>query len=202
METIYKDVNGVVVVLSYVEYEKVSDFLSEAPKEEEVFALDYHHVGQNAPGAYENKNDCGSACVAIIAHHNGFRATVDDISEKFQRPNKPMFIHEVRVALGHFQIANAYSDQLSSELIENHIRTKNKPVVALVHYGSLPHKAIPNYVGSHYIVLYGVTSNNNFLYHDPLSDGRLLLISSKGLVQALNDVKADGNRPNQGILIL
>ncbi len=164
--------------------------------------LDYDHVSQNGIDADENRSDCGAACVAVCARGNGFPdVTVDEVAERFMRSNKPMMIAEVRAGLGGYGMANKHQRPLTPVDIAQNIRVYQLPVIALVSYRALPHQVI-DYPYSHYIVVYGVYGSGDFVYHDPLSDGRLLTITERELMTALDNTRTEGNMPRQGIVLI
>ncbi len=201
---LYMDIIGeynkrFIAVLTQIEI----DYLKNMPHPDATDAiLDYEHVSQRGIDASENRNDCGAACIAVCARSNGHSGlTVDEVSAAYMRPNRAMTIPEVRHGLGGYGIANSYKRPLSIIDIALTIRKLNKPAIALVSYQALPYQSI-DYHGSHYVVIYGMLASGVFLYHDPLSDGRLLRITAGELTRALQNVEDEGNMPNQGILLV
>lgn len=195
--------SGIVVALTNDEYERIKEFLAQGTDVGDLAVrLDYSHVSQMGPGASENRNDCGAACAAVILRKRGHsNVTVDEIADRYQRkPNKPMWVSEVRQALSGYGTSSEYKPGLTPNTIEEKLR-EGKPIIALVSYPELPHQAI-NYDASHYIVVYGVLEDGSFLYHDPLSDGRELVIQREQMVKALQKVTKDNNSPNQGVIVL
>lgn len=165
--------------------------------------LPYSHVSQRGTGAAQNVNDCGPACIVSCGREHGYSdITVNEVAARYQRPNMPMRIDELRAGLGGYEMANGYERPLTTAMIAAHLREKHLPVIPLVSYRALPIRFDENYKLSHYIVIYGVLADGSFLYHDPLGDGRALIISAAQLVRALQRTADEGNLPNQGVLLV
>lgn len=163
--------------------------------------LDYPHVSQMGHGASQNRNDCGIACIASILRGRGASVeSVDEIADKWQKPNTPMYTSEITMALKQgYNIRCMWQKNVVPYVLQNHLMSENEPIIALVDYGSLPHKGV-SYSGNHFILIYGFREESSeFLYHDPLSDGRELSIESTQLGLALMNI--DATYKNQVILI-
>ena len=189
------------VVIAALGFDEVARLERSAAVDDDVI-LDYKHVAQNGIDADANSSDCGAACVAVCARGNGWPdVTVDEVAERFMQLDKPTMIVEVRAALGGYGMANRHQRPLIPVDIAQNIRDHRLPVIALVSYRALPHQVI-DYPYSHYIVIYGVYGTGDFLYHDPLSDGRLLTITESELTMALDNIRTEGNMPRQGIVLI
>lgn len=175
-----------------LETEKVSDDV----------ILPYKHLSQNSPTANWSRNDCGAACVAILARGNGLpELTVDGVAMAWMARNKPMYMNQVQRALAGFGIRNRREQDVKSAKIIRRIMEDGKPYILLVHYPSLPHQAI-DYNHGHYIVVHGVKGDGTLVYLDPLSDGsKELTATPEEMNKALEDCRKDGNLPFQGITI-
>ncbi len=126
--------------------------------------------------------------------------TVDEVSARYQRPDQPMHIHEVRSALGGYGMANRHQRPITAVEIAAYLVDEMMPVIALVSYHALPYHApgYEDYRYAHYILVYGMRGNL-LLYHDPLADGRELAITAEQMNIAL---QSEGNLPNQAILLI
>ena len=187
-----------IVTMTGIEY---NNYPLPSTQQDEVI-LPYKHVSQRGAGAANNVNDCGPSCIVSCAHEHGYpELTVDDVAATYQRPNKPMHVHELRAGLAGYGLAHRYERPLTVAMIATHLREEQMPVIPLVSYRALPHRFDMNYRLSHYIVIYGVLGDGSFLYHDPLGDGRRLTITAAQLNTALRNIQSEGNLPNQGILL-
>ena len=162
-------------------------------------------AGQNTPRPdddYSN-SDCGPACVAMWLRYRGIMVSVDDVSRATGKPRG--YAYTVFADLD--RAANQYGldlvhqlGTLTLQMIRSEIDAQ-RPVIALVHYPSLPDKFSSTYALSHWILLMGYDADV-FFYHDPYwldsVSGAALPITAVQLVTALQNVKLNGNTAMQG----
>jgi uncharacterized protein YvpB len=162
-------------------------------------------IGQNTarPDDDYSNSDCGPACVAMWLGYRGVTVSVDDVSRATSKP--PGYIYTVFADLD--RAANQYGldlvhqfGTLTLEIIRREIDAR-RPVLALVHYPSLPDRFSATYAQSHWILIVGYEGKTYF-YHDPYwpteAGGALNPISAADLVKALQNVTANGNTAMQG----
>jgi uncharacterized protein YvpB len=128
---------------------------------------------------------------------------VDDVSRATGKP--PNYPYTVFADLD--KAANTYGLDLVHQfgtlilsLIEHEI-DGGRPVIALVHYPSLPVKLDPTYRFSHWILLTGY-GDGVYYYNDPYwpdaAHGANIPITSEQLETALRNVNLNGNTSYQG----
>lgn len=148
-------------------------------------------------------SDCGAAVVCMWLRYRGVNVSVDDVSRATGKP--PGYKYTVFADLD--RAANLYGLDLAHQygtltplLIKSEI-DQSRPVIALVHYPSLPERSDPTYTFSHWILLMGY-DEDTFFYHDPYwkseNDGADIPITLKQLLNALHNVSLNGNQSMQG----
>ena len=92
---------------------------------------------------------------------------------------------------------------ISRQTVVKHIDA-GRPLITLVHYGSLPHKSTSTFTAGHWIVIVGY-GDNCILYNDPLwqtaDEGAALVMSDAEFEKALSDCYIDGNTQRQGLVM-
>ena len=201
-----------IVMMSKKNYEDFTEWMDRSEAGEPVshhsgdygdVVLDLEHTSQNDNTSRLYRNDCGIACaVSVIkwADLTSQPPTVDEVSQVYQRPNKPMTLTEVMRALRGYGVSSKRVTQTTPSAVFEHIQREEKPVIALVHYPSLPRQAV-RFNGSHFITVYGALDSGDFAYRDPLDDGRELYMDANTFSNALVDVQKDGNTPNLSIFV-
>jgi len=163
-------------------------------------------VGQNTTRSDDDytRSDCGAAVVTGWLHYRGKTSvSVDDVSRATGKP--PNYPYTVFADLD--KAANAFGLDLVHQfgtlilpLVEYEIDIA-RPVIALVHYPSLPIKFDPTYQSSHWILITGY-GPDLYYYNDPYwptaERGADILISASQLTDALRNVNLNGNTPFQG----
>ncbi|MEZ4591810.1 MAG: C39 family peptidase [Chloroflexota bacterium] len=110
------------------------------------------------------RNDCGAACVAMVAG-----VTTDKVLQAISQPkHQPLLFDDMRRALSAYRIRSEHKRPLHLPDLRQ-ILTSGRPVIALVGYDQLPaeHKAQPDFDGAHFVLVTGFTEDS-FFVHDPL----------------------------------
>lgn len=163
-------------------------------------------IGQNVPGVSTDdlsNSDCGPACVAMWLGLLGQAVTVDQVSVatgllpgyRYTTPAHLM------VAAKTFGLQLRRVTALTPKSIEAHI-DDGRPVIALVHYASLPKRFDQKFTAGHWIIATGYTVTQ-VTYNDPYwndETGRGLDMSWAELDRAMFDCALDGNTPRQGLV--
>ena len=87
------------------------------------------------------------------------------------------------------------------DLIKHEI-DNSRPLIALVHYGSLAMKFDQKYQKGHWVCIVGYNANE-IVYHDPYwpdQRGAYVHLDQALFVKAMGDCALDGNTPNQALL--
>lgn len=126
-------------------------------------------LSQLGPAAAYARGDCGTACVAMLAHYKGRPCTVDDVSKATGRtPGFTLLsFNELISAALKFEVRLVYASVLAPPLIKSDL-DDGHPAIALVNYKSLPavSRFDSAYNSGHYILLVGYTGQG-VIYHDP-----------------------------------
>ncbi len=162
-------------------------------------------VGQNTilnTDDYSN-SDCGPASLTMWLNYRHKSVTVDDVSRATGKPKGytfTVFADLDRAANFYGLDLVHYLGTLTLDLIRREIDAK-RPVLALVHYPSLPERYSLTYALSHWILIMGY-DGDTFFYHDPYwptaVDGAAIPITSEQLTAALKNVEKNKNTPMQG----
>lgn len=184
---------------------------------EVVKKLSIPWLSQNDPRSttddYSN-SDCGPACVAMILRARAQNVTIDDVSKATDLPQGYKYttasnlIHAAAafgLTLVHqFGAAADSIGPLTLDKIKNEIDA-GRPVIVLVHYGSLPLRFDQVFKGGHFVLAVGyAVDSGDILYHDPYwldSAGQYVRISGASFAKAQADCSIDGNRSFQGLTV-
>jgi hypothetical protein len=158
------------------------------------------HLSQYGSGADARSNDCGAACVAMVARLAGGTPTVDEVALAYQSPpNSYMSFTQIDAALNGYGMDGTYARPFLPQDADNGIEY-GLPSICLVWYQALPQK-FSTFNGAHFIAVYGTDGTNSLLYRDPLApDGRELAITFAQLSAAMSAVTQGGQLANQGMV--
>lgn len=165
-------------------------------------------IGQNVKEItsddYSN-NDCGPDCVAMVLHWRGLDLTVDEISKATGLPYGYSYTvpGQLIAAAKKFNLNLTRAVNLSIDSLKHEIDA-GRPVITLVHYGSLHKRSSATFKAGHWIVVVGYT-DTSIVYHDPLwqsaDDGAFIELSYADFEKAMLDCRIDGNTANQGLVM-
>lgn len=163
-------------------------------------ALSVPHLRQFGIGADVRSNDCGAACVAMVARLASRTPTVDEVALAYQSPpNSYMSFTQIDAALNGHGMDGTYARPFLPQDADNGIEY-GLPSICLVWYQALPQR-FSSFNGTHFIVIYGSDGTSNLLYRDPLApDGRELAITFAQLNAAMVAVTQGGQLASQGMV--
>ena len=172
--------------------------------------LDVPWVSQLAQDANYARGDCGTAALTMWLHYLGHNVSVDDVSRATGLPTGFRF-----TAFDHLQrAANAWGlalmwvgrqslDALRVEL------ALDSPVIALVHYPSLPMpvRYDAHYPYSHWVTVVGYSAGG-VIYHDPYfppgdeDAGAFIEIANEDFLTAWGNNHQAGNRNSNYAMVV
>lgn len=171
----------------------------------EIKLLPVPWVGQNVGQDDDlSSSDCGPACCAMVLRYLGQNVTVNQASKaanKLKGYKGTAYWDLTRILLN-WKVAAGRVVPVTIDTLRREIDA-GKPVILLVHYGSLPTRSDLNFTGGHWIVVVG-RGPGGLYYHDPYwrdDRGARILISDTDLERAMDDCKLDENKPRQGIFL-
>lgn len=173
----------------------------------EIFDIQKNkHISQDAPGAYQFRNDCGAACVAMIEWSLlGKHRTPDEIYASLSNTDRYLAVWELDKALKEAGIESYWKYNSSIvDLFETLL--KGVSVIVLFNYGTFQDWAKENDIdlktsfrGAHFAVISGMDTKNIILY-DPLSPIKTFLITHESWMEMWDDAKLQNNNA-KGMLI-
>jgi uncharacterized protein YvpB len=146
---------------------------SPAPSEMARVRLDVPWASQLGEGAGYAAGDCGTACLTMWLRFLGHEVSVDDVSRATGLPegfSLSGFSH-LQKAGRNWGLELAWARLQSVEDLRGELEA-GRPVIALVHYLSLPARLRydKNYPYSHWVVVVGI-GEGMIVYHDPYFRG-------------------------------
>jgi hypothetical protein len=168
--------------------------------------LNIKYVSQIMTGALEHNNDCGSASSLMLlnTYNLANETTVDGFYNKIV-PSGDIALNagSMQVAMSSYGLKTDWKvDMTMAQCFEN-LRNK-KPILALVHYGTLVDAGVTQktgFRGAHFLVVTGIDLENIFV-NDPYRDDGVtnVPVPHKTFEKAWADCTLDGN-PQGGCVI-
>ncbi len=163
------------------------------------------YLSQLGPDADFAPGDCGPASMAmVLRHQTGIPITVDQVSEATGNPEGFRFTNNMTLirTARKWDVSMYWARHLIVERLIDELNA-GRPVIALVHYPSLPIRYDPKYPYSHFIVLVGY-DDKDLYYHDPYfpgDGGNSTPISHSEFNIAWSNVTKNGNSARQCLRI-
>lgn len=154
-----------------------------------------------------SNNDCGPASIAMVDNFFGGKVTTDDILINLGYPKGLIGFDQMFSAIKQLGYTYTYFDDGSVEKLKGLI-DQGYPVIILVHYGRLQSTQDKLFKGGHFMCVTGYRPDDSFYVNDPdfkdpfRHDGDHHVYTRDEIVNAWLDCTKDGNKPNQGIVIL
>ena len=169
--------------------------------------LDVPYRSQWDPDGGVYTSDCGPTCVGMILRFYGREATINQLAaeagmSEVRRLTSPDDLARAAALHG---VALVHKMSASLQDIEAEL-VAGRPVIALIHYGSLGSLRQDSYNGGHWLVVIGM-DENDVIVNDPdwaygrRAGGAGLRIPRNVFEQAMLDCKLDGNMPNQAVFV-
>lgn len=159
------------------------------------------------PDANLNPGDCGPACFGMWAQSRGKHFTVDEFASALARatgrpmPYEGTTLADLEALARWYALPVRRAYDLTPARVREEIEAE-RPVIALVHAGSLP-RPYP-YSGGHYVLIVGMIGEG-VVFHDPNcprnGSGTYARLPASTFWQAWRDAVQDGNRPCSGLIL-
>ena len=169
--------------------------------------LDTPYRSQWDPDGSDYASDCGPACVAMVLEHYGVRVDINQLArEAGMIAGRPytLPVELIRVAQLHgLALVRRLPCVISDLAIE---LDAGRPVIVLIHYGSINNRQDTNYTEGHWVVVVGVDENIVYI-HDPnwrgpvRDKGRALAVSRAVFDDAWEKCTLDGNSARQCLMV-
>jgi len=153
-------------------------------------------------------SDCGPACVAMVLEHYGVRVDINQLSrEAGMVAGRPytLPVELMRAAVLHgVTLARCLPCAISDLAIE---LDAGRPVIVLLHYGSIINRQDANYTKGHWVVVVGLDKDAVYI-HDPnwhgvrRDNGRALAVSRVTFDEAWEKCTLDGNSARQCLMVI
>lgn len=153
-------------------------------------------------------SDCGPACVAMVLEHYGVRVDINQLSrEAGMTAGRPFTlpVELIRAAMLHgVTLVRRLPCIVADLAIE---LDAGRPVIVLIHYGSIDNRQDKNYTKGHWVVVVGVDSDTVYI-HDPnwrgaaRDNGRAMVVSSATFDEAWQKCTLDGNSARQCLMVI
>lgn len=152
------------------------------------------------------RGDCGPACVAMMLDWHGTHVAIDDVScECGMSAQKRVTTAAdlIGAAGGHGLTLSRRNGMEADDFLAE--TRSGRPVICLVHYGSIPDRQDRNYTTGHWMVVIGVDAEA-VIVHDPnwwggrRDEGLARRIPKWIFEQALRDCGLDGNSVGLGLV--
>ena len=170
--------------------------------------LDTPYRSQWDPDGSDYGSDCGPACVAMVLEHYGVRVDINQLSrEAGMVAGRPytLPVELMRAAMLHgVTLARRLPCVISDLAIE---LDAGRPVIVLLHYGSIINRQDANYTKGHWVVVVGLDKDAVYI-HDPnwrgsvRDNGRALMISRATFDEAWEKCTLDGNSARQCLMVI
>ena len=153
-------------------------------------------------------SDCGPACVAMVLEHYGVRIDINQLSrEAGMTVSRPytLPVELIRAAMLHGVTLERRLPCVVSDLAIE--LDAGRPVIVLLHYGSINNRQDTNYTKGHWVVVVGVDETVVYI-HDPnwrgdrRDNGRALAISRAIFDEAWEKCALDGNSARQCLMVV
>ena len=163
------------------------------------------YLSQLGPDADFAPGDCGPACMAmVVRHQTGTEVTVDHVSEATGNPEGFRFTNNMTLirTARKWGVSMYWARHLIMERLIDELDA-GRPVIALIHYPSLPVRYDPKYPYSHFIVLKGY--DHDYLYYNdpywPANKVKSVAIAHSAFDLAWSNVTKNGNSARQCLRI-
>jgi hypothetical protein len=153
-------------------------------------------------------SDCGPACVAMVLEHYDVRIDINQIArEAGMVAGRPFTlpVELIRAAQLHgVTLARRLPCVISDLAVE---LDAGRPVIVLIHYGSIINRQDANYTKGHWVVVVGVDRDTVYI-HDPnwrglvRDNGRALAVSRAVFDEAWEKCTLDGNSARQCLMVV
>lgn len=171
------------------------------------------YLSQWGEGANRSPGDCGPACAAMLVHHyTDQRPTVDEVAIAAGQPEGSHYTTLTQLTTGaaHYGLTLKWHRPILLDDIRAELDAA-RPILMLIHYGALPDRLDQNYTGGHFVLVVGYGHDEGgafFLINDPdwwgprRDEGDHWRITPDELGAAISQCHLDGNRDNQGLLVV
>jgi hypothetical protein len=166
------------------------------------------YLSQIQSGALEHNNDCGptSGLMTARAYNLGMTLTPDAFYNMMQPSGDvPISVGQMQTAWNKIGLKSEWKVDLTTSHIFNYLIV-NKPMVALIHYGTLVDAHLTEktgFRGAHFVVISGIDIKNVNI-KDPYRDDGVtdVAIPLNTFTQSWSECGLDGNPTNGAIMPL
>jgi hypothetical protein len=158
------------------------------------------YISQITSGALSHANDCGPTSALMLAHAYKLAMTLD-VDQVFDTiepvGDTGVFAWQLQNWLSGLGIQNTWNLQTLNGLFSNLVA--RKPMIALIHYGTLVKKGLTEltgFTGAHFVVVTGMDIENVFIndpYRSTVVKGQNIPIPIATFMQCWYDAVLDGN---------